>query len=133
MKNYSVKINNVIEKDGIVCEHSDPDFTVLMLNPSLDESVADRLLSILISLPKGKKIEALPPRLTKKERAVSMREALLSPKESIPASLALGRITADSATACPPAVPITVCGEVIDDDAIKAFEYYGIEHVNVMK
>ena len=58
---------------------------------------------------------------------------MLSPKERIPVHLALGRIAADSATACPPAIPITVCGEIIDEDAIKAFEYYGIEYVNVMK
>jgi len=28
---------------------------------------------------------------------------------------------------CPPAVPIVVCGERIDDAAVECFRYYGIE------
>jgi arginine/lysine/ornithine decarboxylase len=34
---------------------------------------------------------------------------------------------------CPPAVPIAVAGEVIDENVIECFKYYGIVKVNVIK
>lgn len=127
------EIAEILEEMGIVCEHSDPDFTVLMLTPSLDERDTARILEALLSLPKKPKILSRPPTITEKNRGASMKNALLSPKESIPVEHCLGRITADSTVACPPAIPITVCGEIIDEEAIKAFEYYGIEKVSVLK
>ena len=127
------ELSDILEKNGIVCEHSDPDYTVLMLTPSLEETAAERLSDILLTLPKREKIETLPPEITKKERAVSMKTALLSPKEAVPVENAVGRITADAAASCPPAIPITVCGEIIDEEAVKAFKYYGIEQIKVLK
>ena len=127
------EIAEILEESGAACEHSDRDFTVLMLTPSLDEKKLTKVIERLLTLPKREKIEARPPHLTKKIKGTSMKEALLSPKEQIPVSQALGRITADCAVSCPPAIPITVCGEIIDEEAIKAFEYYGIEKVSVLK
>jgi len=34
---------------------------------------------------------------------------------------------------CPPAIPIVVCGEVIDDAAISLMRYYGQERCRVAK
>lgn len=34
--------------------------------------------------------------------------------------------------ACPPAIPIAVCGERIDQNMISIFEEYGIDYVNVV-
>ena len=127
------ELAEILMENGIVCEHSDPDFTVLMLTPSLDEGAPKRILDVLKSLPKKKKIETRPPKITKKERGASMKTALLSPKETVPVSRAIGRITANAAASCPPAIPITVCGEIIDEEAVKAFEYYGIEKISVLK
>ena len=36
-----------------------------------------------------------------------------------------GKVLASSAASCPPAVPIVVCGEIIDEQAIRLFDYYG--------
>jgi len=35
--------------------------------------------------------------------------------------------------ACPPAVPIVVCAEEIDQKAVELFEYYGISECTVVK
>jgi len=40
---------------------------------------------------------------------------------------------ANATVGCPPAVPIIVCGERIDETAVRAFEYYGIDHVTVVR
>ena len=57
---------------------------------------------------------------------MSIREAVLSPSETIPVGKSLGRVLAAATVGCPPAVPIVVCGEIIDQEAIEVFQYYGI-------
>ena len=65
--------------------------------------------------------------------AMRIRDAIMSPREEISVSAAEGRIIADVCVGCPPAVPIAVSGEIIDKNAVKCFEYYGIESCTVIK
>lgn len=74
-----------------------------------------------------------PPNISLPERVCSPREAILAPKESLPVEQCLGRVSAAAAISCPPAVPIVVCGERIDEQVLKCFAYYGITHCTVMK
>ena len=67
------------------------------------------------------------------ERVMSIRDAAMAAKETISAKESLGRILSDVSVSCPPAVPIVVSGERIDEDAIRCFEYYGIETCTVVK
>jgi arginine/lysine/ornithine decarboxylase len=64
---------------------------------------------------------------------MSIREASFSPAEKIAISQSVGRILAVSDAGCPPAVPIVVSGEIIDEHALKCFEYYGTEYCTVIK
>ena len=64
---------------------------------------------------------------------MSIREAMLSRKERLPARKAEGRILASLNVSCPPAVPIAVCGERIDKEIIARFEYYGVSFCDVVK
>ena len=57
---------------------------------------------------------------------------MLSPYESLPVAECLGRVLANPSVGCPPAVPILVSGEVIDETAIECFSYYGINQMNVI-
>ena len=61
------------------------------------------------------------------------REAALSPCETLPVERCLGRILAAATVGCPPAVPILVCGERIDEHALACFRYYGIETCTVVR
>ncbi|MBR5722879.1 MAG: hypothetical protein IKX57_04555, partial [Oscillospiraceae bacterium] len=45
----------------------------------------------------------------------------------------IGRICAEFAVSCPPAVPIVMCGERVTEEAIVCMQYYGIEHCTVIK
>ncbi len=63
----------------------------------------------------------------------SIRQAIFSPSETISVTEALGRICATPTVTCPPAIPIAVAGEIISEQAIEAFEYYGIGEVDVIK
>jgi arginine/lysine/ornithine decarboxylase len=66
-------------------------------------------------------------------RVLSPREALFAPREEVPIGQALGRICAEVAVSCPPAVPPVMCGERIDEAVIAVCRYYGIENIFVIK
>lgn len=119
--------------NNIVCEHADRDTVVLMLTPETGDGGLARLRDALISIKKKESIGEKPPRLTPRITKISAREAIMSPKEKIPTDKALGRILADLSVSCPPAIPIVTCGEIIDENAIELFEYYGIDTVSVIK
>ena len=127
------ELAEILLKKGIVCEFADPDYTVLMLTPEISSDALDRVKRTLISIPKRARIEEKPPILERMERVMTIREAMLSPSESLPISECEGRVLASASVGCPPAVPIAVCGERIDRRAAKCFEYYGIEKVSVVK
>lgn len=116
----------------IVCEFADEDHLVLMLTPAVEEAELDRLRDALLALPRKEELSRIPPAVRAGERVCSIREAMLAPSEAVPVSRSVGRVLADPSVGCPPAVPILVCGERIDWDAVECFRYYGVEQVTVV-
>lgn len=127
------EIAEILEKKNVICEFADPDYLVLMLTPENTENDLDKMTEALISIPKKDRIEAAPPSFSLPQKAVSVREAYFSPSEHVSVSHSLGKILSSPSVGCPPAVPIIMCGEIIDRNAIKCFEYYGIKTVTVIK
>ena len=123
---------DVLRKHGIECEFADPDHVVMMLSPAISSHL-NHCCRILAGVPRRAPLVQAPPRLQTATRALSPREALLSPAEVLPVAQCLGRILADATVGCPPAVPILVCGERINEAAIQAFLYYGTERCSVVK
>lgn len=130
---YGTEIADILEKENLVCEFADKDFTVFMLTPETGANGLARLEKALVSIPKKDKIKDNPPVFSLPEKKISIREAIFSASETIPVSESCGRILAAATVACPPAVPIVVCGEKIDKNAVNCFEYYGIKYVTVIK
>jgi len=124
--------DELLERD-IVCEFADPDFLVLMVTPQTGESGLERLEEALTGIQR--KLAVLPPPLVFRpaEKVMSIREAAFSASEIIDVGQSEGRILAAATVGCPPAVPIVVCGERIDQHAVRCFEYYGIEQCTVVK
>lgn len=116
---------------GIECEFADRDYTVLMLTPS-SEGAVFRIYDMLSALPKRAEITEPMPSLPRGCSSVSIREAMLSPSREVPVRDAVGHILATPSVSCPPAVCVLVCGEVIYEDAVRAFEYYGIDRCRVV-
>ena len=115
-----------------MCEFADPDFLVLMLTPEVGSDGLARLEAALDALSERPAMDAAPPTFQAAARALSIREAALSPCETLPVERCLGRILAAATVGCPPAVPILVCGERIDEHALACFRYYGIESCTVV-
>lgn len=123
----------ILESQGIVCEFADSDFLVLMLSPYNSDDDLERILDVLSGVEKKAEITALPPDVCAPDTAVSPRDAILSPTEELPIENCIGKVFASSALGCPPAVPILVSGEVVSENAISAFKYYGIDKIRVKK
>lgn len=128
-----IEIAEILSQNGVECEFSDPDFTVLMLTPENGAECIETIGRILRSVKKKEEITEKAPVITAAEAAVSPREAVFAESEEIEVEKALGRVLASAAIACPPAIPVAVCGEIIDEAAINCFKYYGIEKIRVIK
>ena len=121
-----------LRRGGAECEYADRDFLVLMTTP---ENTPEDLARVSAALGENRAPAApavsLP--LAKGERALSIREALFAPQESVPAEESLGRVCGAPTVSCPPAVPIAVSGERIGPEALALFHYYGVKRVDVLK
>ena len=120
-------------ENGIECEFADNDFVVLMPATDVGTEELAHIEMVATSLPQKEAISIAPPAPAKAERAMRIREALLSPAQTVAVEESVGRILASPSVSCPPAVPIVMCGERIDEAAVEAFRYYGIEKLRVVK
>lgn len=128
-----MEVAQYLREHRIECEFADPEHVVLMFTPAITEGDIVRLTEVLLSLPRRAPLLFCPPPLVPPERVVSVREALLSPAEVLPVGECIGRVLAAATVGCPPAVPIVVSGERIDQSAVACFRYYGIETCAVAK
>lgn len=128
-----VDFADALRARNVECEFADRDFAVMMLTPETGKDGIARLREALLSIPKRTAITERPPEMGLPEKIMSIREAAMAAKETVAAKDSLGRILADVSVSCPPAVPIVVCGERIDVDAIRCFDYYGITTCTVVK
>ena len=122
-----------LEEKNIVCEFADPDFLVLMLSSETTAQEEQALANALLSLPKRIPIKEQPPHVARPTVRLSPRAAIMAASETVPIDRAVGRILASPTVSCPPAVPILVSGERIDEDAVRAFAYYGIDFCRTVK
>lgn len=135
-KNYGYvgyDFKNILLQNGVVCEFADCDFVVFMLTPEISENDLKKFLKTMLSIPKREAVDVKSPKILKLQKGMSIREAILSDSECLPVEKCLGRVVANSTVGCPPAVPIAVAGEVVDENTIECFKYYGIEKINRVK
>ena len=128
---YGTEIADYLSSNGIVCEFYDPDYLVLMLTPEIGCKEFEKLVDVLLDLPRRLPILRQPPLPIASSAVISPRTATFSLSEDLAVEDAEGRILADPSVGCPPAVPIAVCGERITSEAVAAFRYYGITHCRV--
>lgn len=126
------RVAELLRASSIECEYADSNYVVLMTTPQNPESDFERLISALGVNSRRYSPRGSLPSVTLK-RAMSIREALFAPHEFVPVGLAVGRVCGAPTVACPPAIPIAVSGELIDDDAAGLFRLYGVGRVEVVR
>ena len=130
---YGNELMDKLEKANIYCEFADKDHTVLMLTPENTKEDIFKAVGILKSLHRRLPITEAAPQLPICEKVLTVRDSVFAESEMIDACDSIGRTVAQFNVACPPAVAIAVCGEKINESAVKCFEYYGINKVSVVK
>ena len=121
-----------LREQAMECEYADQEHLVLMLTPENRPGKLARLEQALGYAPAPPK-EKTPLPQARGEQAMSVRQALFAPQETVAANQALGRICGAPTVSCPPAVPIAVSGERIGPEALTLFAHYGVERVDVVK
>ncbi|MBQ8278545.1 MAG: amino acid decarboxylase [Roseburia sp.] len=129
------KLAEHLREAGIECEYADEEFVVLMVTP---ENIEEDYLNLRQALENfnsekswnAKKSQFRPVYC---EQKLSIREAIFAEQEMVKAEDALGRICGVPTVGCPPAIPIVVPGEVINEDALRLFQHYDVETVAVIK
>ena len=127
------ELADYLHSQNIVCEFSDHDFVVFMFTPEITELEFELLEHALFKLEKRAPIKTSAPLLCKPVQIMSAREAIFSKSQVLPAEESLGKVLASENVSCPPAIPIVVCGEGINESAIEFFQYYGIPEVRVVE
>lgn len=126
------ELAQILQKSAIHCEFSDPDYIVFMPTPESGEQDLTRLSDALTAIPKRDVLHGCV-KLGRPKKAMSVREAILSPCETLPVRQCNGRVLAAPGVSCPPAVCVVVSGEVIDEDTINTLLYYSNEYCTVVK
>ena len=125
-------VGDSLRTNGIEPEYAAQDKVILI--PSCANSAADfvRLADAIHRLPAPQNAPRATPQ-TLLHVAMTPRCALDSPRELLPLAACEGRIAALPVCPCPPAIPLAMPGEVLDAEALKNAENYGIRRLEVVK
>ncbi len=121
-----------LRQQNVECEYEDSSFLVLLLSPVMTQMEFELLYQALCSCTPNppKSVPVLPSPM---ETVCDMRTAALSAWETVSIADAQGRICGPVQVPCPPAVPIAVSGERLNDDWLSLMDFYGISTVAVMR
>jgi arginine/lysine/ornithine decarboxylase len=122
-----------LQEAGIVVEFSDADYVTMMFSPCNTPLDFERTERALTALAPKKSILSSPPHAPVLKQGLPAKDAIFAPSETVAVKDSLGRILSSPTVSCPPAIPVAVCGEVIDEDAVKCFEYYNVNTILVVK
>lgn len=129
-------ISSEMRKYGIECEYADIEYIVLMVTPENTQEDFQKIKkwASCTSLVYNKKEKLALPDICLKnpQQKMLIRDAVFATSEVIDAKDSLGRICAAETVSCPPAVPIAICGEIINQDMVRLFEIYNIKKVCVI-
>ncbi len=130
---YGYQLADLLRQQKIEPEYADPDYVVLMLSAQKNAKELEYLKQVLCKISPKTPIVNKRPQLIVGVKKMEIREAMFSNCEILPVDECVGRVVAVPTIGCPPAVPILVCGEQVDEHAINCFSYYGIDTCCVVK
>lgn len=117
---------------GVECEYADSEYIVFMMTPENKNEDYKRLVRAFGANACGNE-DSVVLHPVQCVRACSVREAFFAPHERIPVQQATGRICGAPTVGCPPAIPIVVSGERMDEESVVLLQHYGIQTVEVLK
>ncbi len=127
------ELASYLKKFKIEPEMADENYIVFMFSPQNSSKDFKRIKSALIHLDKKPSLPIEVFKVTQPEKVLTVRQALLNKRKKIKISDALGKIVANSPTSCPPAVPIIVSGERVDENALLALQRANVKEIEIIE
>lgn len=127
------KQQEFFHQNKIECEFCDGENAVMLFTPFNRKEDFERVKTATGKLKNNSANTQIEYHSLRPEKAVSLREAMLSPSEMIFIDKSIGRIAADTACPCPPGVPVIMPGEIIDEEIIYELNRFGIDRIKVKK
>ncbi len=129
----SQELEDHLRTHGIEPEFSDEDHIVLMAAVHNSQEDFHRLEKTFEDLFAKEPIRSEGMATQVCEKAMSVREAVFAARKKVPVDEACGKVCGCPAVSCPPAIPIVISGERINENAIKLFKKYGIFEIEVVE
>ena len=126
------ELADILRENKVEIEFSDSDYAVFMITPENTDTDFERIKNVFDTLNTKPEIMSQSFILPVPRQKMTVREATLSNSKIVEIKKAKGEVCAELTVSCPPAIPIAVSGEVISDEHIKIFEYYGIGEIKVV-
>ena len=126
------ELSKLLIEEGIYCEFSDSDYLVMLFTPEIKKATYLKLKKFFKNLQRKQPIKKKIIQPVSHKKAMEISTATLAKTEILPIDKCLGKICAEINYSCPPAVPIIMSGEIINEETIKAFNYYNIKKCRVV-
>ncbi|MBO5772516.1 MAG: aminotransferase class V-fold PLP-dependent enzyme [Clostridia bacterium] len=127
------EVAQILKENNVFVEFSDKDYVTMMFSPCNDQSDFELVEKILCNLPRKTPINILAPTPKKLQLGMLPNQAIFESSEVVSVDDALNKILATPTVSCPPAIPIATCGEIINQEAVDCFKYYGTNKILVVK
>lgn len=127
------ELEEYLVSNNIYSDFCDNDYVVMMISPFISTDKLLKLKQTLINLPHKDSLYSNPPKTIKPQKKLSIRESIMSPSIEVNIEDSLNKVLASANISCPPAIPIIVAGEIIDEQVINSFKYYGINKCKIIK
>ncbi len=131
-----IEIERRLVEQGLPLELADRDTIVAIVTVADDESTLDKLVTALIPAIRETSGPPRPPTVAlswdvQPVYAMSPRAAFFSARETVPADLAVGRVSAELIAPYPPGIPVLAPGELVTEALLAGLRAVAVEGVRV--
>ncbi len=127
-----LELADYLRKNKIEVEMAESNYLVFMFSPNNTNKDFKRLKKALLNIEKKPSLPTENLKITPPERVLSIRQALLGKRQTVSVENCLGKVVAQTCVSCPPAVPIIISGEKIDQNTINALKRAGIKEIDII-
>lgn len=137
VRKSGLMINDVLlrlKMHKVIPEYYDNDYVVFMFSAENSQNDAEMLIKAFSKHNPTSFVgnDDLTEKRCYGKKMKSIREAFFSEKKKVPVCNAVGKICADVSVGCPPAIPVTVCGEEITEAAVDIMMAAGIKEIEIV-
>lgn len=118
----------------IMPEYVGKSYVVLVPTPNNKKEDFKRVEQALLNIYPARELEEqMAVDIVKPKKGMSIRDAFMKKSRMVKTENAVGRISAENKSPCPPGIPIVVGGELIDTNLARQLFEYGVLEIKVVE